>query len=139
MTAGILVPQVIDALPFAMLAILAPAEHSGSGSPPLRHTLFAAGRTKPTLRLASAEALASPHAHGAHPEKSHDGTAKPHRPSPAGCRAAGRSPKSARPRRRAVAASTAIYAASSSGTVRDSSRRKRNSGTGNHGQLQSSK
>ena len=106
-TAGILVPQVIDALPFAVLAILAPAEHPGSGSPPLRHAMLAADGAKSALGLASAEALASPHAHGAHPEKGHAGTAQPCRPSPAGCRAAGRSPKSARPRRRAVLVSIA--------------------------------
>ncbi len=74
-TAGILVQQVIDALPFAVLAILAPAEHPRSRGPPLRHTALCTRRAKPTFRLPGTEALASSHAHGAHPEKGHTGTA----------------------------------------------------------------
>ena len=106
-TTGILVQQVIGAPSFAVLAILAPAEHPRSRGPPLRHAAPCTRRAKPTFRLADTEALASPHAHGVHPKKGHAGTAKPCRPSPAGCRAAGRSPKSARPRRRAAAVSIA--------------------------------
>ena len=62
-TAGILVQQVIDALPFAVLAILAPPKHAVGRGSPLGQPAPGAPWTKPALRLGHSEALTGPDTH----------------------------------------------------------------------------
>ena len=66
-TAGILVPQVIDALPFAVLAILAPTKHAVGRGSPLGQPAPGAPWTKPALRLGHSKALTSPNTHNQAP------------------------------------------------------------------------